>query len=555
MSAVKKFVFIVISASLFASCNVGELEFDNLEVTPISGVFSFPLGEANYVMRDLIGNQTGDSLSFEEDTTSLFTLLYFDTITYSAPDELVQIDDINFSGAISNMPMASGPVMVNLIETFQTDYNPQKNEELDSVFYESGDLTITTTSTIAADVAYTFTITNTTNINTGVPISVSGNIPAGGSGTDMQTSSLIGHKTVLTDPSGSNAINIDLNAVVTLNAGQSMAGTETLTFDLTYGNQTFGLIYGKFGQDTIQVGNQSIEIDFFTQTERAGITFGNPTISFDFRNTFGVPIGVDFAGLHGDDGNGGNQVFLTGSIINNDPVIDGSDLDTPTPTTPGEIAQTIIEINRGNSNIVNLLSQSPQRLIFDVAGISNPESLTEGNYLQPTSSISAYVALEIPMEIQLEDYEEKGSFGLGDGLDLSNVDSAFIRLVTNNELPFNGTVNLEVQDADSVALFPISDTSDPQFSQEQLDRFTNIPVIKAPLININGEVTDPSGATEDISLTQEEVELLQNASHVIITMVLNTPVSQTSRDIYVKILADYTLSLKVGIGGKFNLEL
>lgn len=553
MSAVKKFVFIVISASLFASCNVGELEFDNLEVTPISGIFSFPLGETTYVMRDLLANQTGDSLNFQEDSTSLYTLLYYDTITYSAPNDLVQIDDINYSGAISTIPIAVGPGNVNLIESFQTSYDPQKNEELDSIFYESGDLSITTTSTINGDVSYSFTISNTTNINTGAPVSIAGNISGGGS--DMQTRSLIGHKTVLIDASGSNAFNIDLNAVVTLAAGQNLAGTESLSFDLTYGNQTFGLIYGKFGRDTIQVGNQSIEIDFFTQTAREGITFGNPSISFDFRNTFGVPIGVDFAGVSGDDGSGGNQVFLTGDIVTNNRVIAGSGLDTPTPTTPGETAQTIVEINRENSNLVNLLSQSPQRLIFDVAGISNPESLTAGNYLQPTSSISANVTLEVPMEIQLENFAESGTFGLGDGLDLSNVDSAFIRLVTNNELPFNGTINLEIQDADSVTLFPITDTTDPQFNQEQLDRFTNIPVIKAPLININGEVTDPSGATEDISLTSEEVQLISGASHIVITMVLNTPVTQTSRDIYVKVLADYTLSLKVGIGGKFNLEL
>lgn len=549
----KKFVFIVISASLFASCNVGELEFDNLEVSPIQGVFSFPLGEATYVMRDLVANQTGDSLGFQEDTTGLYTLLYYDTITYSAPDDLVRIDDINYSGSISTIPIAVGPTNVNLIESFQTTYDPQKSEELDSIFYETGDLTITTTSTIAGDLNYTFTIANTTNVNTGTPISITGNISGGG--TDMQTRSLIGHKTVLTEPDGSNTFSIDLNAVVTLNASQSLSGTETLSFDLTYGNQTFGLVYGKFGRDTIQVGSQTIEVDFFSQTQREGITFGNPSISFDFRNTFGVPIGVDFASVVGDDGSGGNQVFLTGDVIRNDPVIEGSGLNTPTPTTPGETAQTIVEINRDNSNLVNLLSQSPQRMVFDIAGISNPESTTEANYLQPTSSISAFITMAVPMEVQFENFSETGSFGLGDGLDLSNVDSAFIRLVTNNELPFNGTINLEVQDADSVNLFPITDTSDPNFDQEQLDRFTDIPVIKAPLINVNGEVTDPSGATEDISLTQAEVDLMQNASHVIITMVLNTPATQTSREIYVKILADYTLSLKVGVGGKFNLDL
>lgn len=553
MSAVKKFVFIVISASLFASCNTGELEFDNLEVTPITGVFSFPLGEATYVMRDLVANQTGDSLSFQEDSTSLYTLLYYDTITYSTPDDLVQIDDINFSGAINTIPVAVGPGSVNLVESFDISYDPQENEELDSIFYESGDLTITTTSNLDGNVNYTFTIANTTNINTGVPVTITGNIVDGG--TDMQTRSLIGHKTVLTDPSGSNALAIDLDAVVTLAGGDNLDGTESLSFDLTYGNQTFSLIYGKFGQDTIQVGDQSIEIDFFSQTAREGITFGNPSISFDFRNTFGVPIGIDFANVYGDDGNGGNQIFLTGNVVNDDPVIAGSDLDSPTPTTPGEIAQTIVEINRDNSNLVQLLSQSPERLVFDVAGISNPEDPSTANYLQPTSSITANVTLEVPMEVQFENFEESGSFGLGDSLDLSNLDSAFIRLVSNNELPFNGAVNLVVQDADSVDLFPITDPDDPNFDQEQFDRFTNIPVIKAPLINFNGEVTDPSGATEDIGLTKEEVELISNASHVIITMVLNTPVTQTSREIYVKILADYTLSLKVGIGGKFNIEL
>ena len=547
----KKFVFIVISASLFASCNVGDLEFDNLEVSPIKGVFNFPLGESTYIMRDLVTNQTGDSPSFQEDGTSLYTLLYYDTITYSAPNDLIQINDITYNAA-ATIPMAVGPATVNFTETFQAAYNPQEREQLDSVFYESGDLTITTTSTINGDLSYTFTIANTTNVNTGVPISINGNISGGG--TDMQTRSLINHKTVLTDPSGSNVFDVALNAVVTLNGTQSLAGTETLSFDLTYGNQTFSLLFGKFGRDTVQVGNQSIELDFFTQTAREGITFGNPSLSFDFRNTFGVPIGVDFAGVYGQDGNG-DITFLTGSIVTNDPVIAGSDLSTPTPATPGETAQTIIEINRGNSNLVNLLSGSPQSLVFDVAGIFNPESLTAGNYLQPTSSISAFVAVQIPMEVQLENFTETGTFGLGDGLDLSNVDSAFIRLVTNNELPFNGTINLEVQDADNVNLFPITDTTNPQFDQAQLDRFTNIPVIKAPLINVNGEVTDPGGATEDIGLTNEEVRLLNGASHIVITMTLNTPVTQTSRDIFVKILANYTLNLKVGIGGRFNLEL
>ena len=122
-------------------------------------------------------------------------------------------------------------------------------------------------------------------------------------------------------------------------------------------------------------------------------------------------------------------------------------------------------------------------------------------------------------------------------------------------------MSLEVQAEDSTVLFPITDESDPRYDSAttnhptQIERLTNIPVIKAPLINVNGDVTDPSGETHDVALTNEEVQLLSGAARIVITMTLNTPASQTSRDIYVKILADYTLTLKVGVGARFNLDL
>lgn len=534
----KKFVLLVISASLVVSCNVGELEFDNVEVQPITGVFSFPLGQSTYVMRDLLSKQTGDSLNFQEDSTSLFTLLYYDTINYSAPDDFIQIGDISENHSVSFIPMASGPTPVTFSEAFSTLYDPQDGEQLDSIFYETGDLTITTSSNFAAGITldYSYTITNTINIGTGNPVTLSGSIT--GTNSQTLTQSLVNHKTLLTDPSGDNSIDILLSMNVNLTAGQNLTGAENITFTLTYGNQTFNLIYGKFGEDTVQVGNQSIELDFFSQAARDGITFGNPSLTFDFRNSFGIPVAIDFSGLNGDDGNGGNQIFLTGQVVNSPPVIAGSGIDTPSPGVPGETAQTTVEISRSNSNFGTLLASAPNRLVFDVAGISNPNDQTAENYLQSTSDITAYVTMEVPMEVQLENYQESGTFGLGDGIDLDNVDSAFVRVVTINELPFSGVVTLDIQAEDSSSLYLITDNL----------------VINAPFININGEVTDPNGATVDIPLPPEGVEALANASHIAITLTLNTPASQTSREIYVKILADYTLLLKVGIGGKFNLE-
>ena len=538
MLAVKKFVLIVISASLFAGCNSGDLDFDDVKVQPITGVFAFPLGDATYVMRDIIENQTGDSLNLQEDSTFLYTLAYFDTINYSAPNDFVQIDDITENGTINSIPPVTGPTTFAINRSFTFQYDPANGERLDSLFYQTGDVTFTTTSTINGDVAYTYTVENTVNTNSNVPISISGNIATPG-GSETVNRSLLNHKTLLTDASGDNTFTVNVDLSITLGALQFTDGTETVSFDFTYGNQTFSLIYGKFGQDMVQVGDQSIDLDFFTQAAREGITFGNPSMTFEFRNSFGIPIGVDFSSLRGEDATGGNQTFLTGDIVNNPPVIEGSDVNSPGQNTPGETVQTIVEIDRTNSNIIQVLGSNPERLVFNVAGNSNPEDADALNYLQPTSEITAIVGVEVPLEVQLENLQETGTFGLGDGLDLENVDSAFLRVVTINELPFSATATLEIKDADSVTLHTVADNL----------------IINAPFINVLGEVTDPNGSTTDIPLSSEGVDALLNASFVQITLTLNTPESQTSREIYVRIQSNYSLTVRVGVGGKFNLEL
>ncbi|WP_425389478.1 hypothetical protein [Ekhidna sp.] len=532
----KKFVLIVISASLIAACNIGDLDFDNVEMQPITGVFSFPLGETTYVMRDLLLSQT-DSIGFIEDTTSLITLQYFDTIVYNAPNDFIQINDIVQSGVLTApTSMAGAPRTVDLFESFDLAYNPATGEQIDSLFYETGDLTIETISQLSGTLSYSYTIVNTTNINTNNPVVLAGSI--NGPGTDTQTQTLVNHKTKLTGGS-SNTFSVIFDASVDLAATDNLVGNEQVTFNITYGNQTFNLIYGKFGQDTVQVGNQSIDIDFFSQANRDGITFGNPKMTFDFRNSFGVPVQLDLSGINGDDGSGGDRFDLKGDIVNNPETIAGSDVNTPGPNQEGETVQTLIEVNRNNSNILGLFASAPSRLNFDVSGLSNASDPSQLNYLQPTSQITAYVGMEIPMEIQLENLEETGYYGLGDGLDLGNVDSAFLRVVTINELPFAAVVNLEIQDADSATLYTVADNQ----------------VMVAPFINVNGEVTDPNGVTADIPLSPEGVAALEAGSHILITLILNTPASQTSREIYVKVLADYQLTVKVGVGGKLNLDL
>lgn len=529
MSTVKKFVLIAIVGILYTSCNSNELEFDNIDVDDLTGVFVFPLGSTSYTMRELIEDQQDAELNLIEDSTSFLTLNYSDTISYSIDGEFVQIDDITQNGIVTVPASNTGTdITIPLNQNFTLVYEPQNDEDLDSIFYNTGDLTVVTTSTLPGVLDFTYTINNTVNVNTNAPISLSGTL--NGPSNSTQNVSLVNHKTTLND---NNEFSLDFSSTLALTAADALTGGEQLQFDITYANQTFSVIYGKFGQDTVQVGNQTLDISFFNDTGSEGLFFGDPKIRFNFDNTFGIPIGMQLSDMYGDDGNGNNQIFLSGDVT-----------ESPLPEilaaeTPGSTRQSTIEINKSNSNIVPFFATSPSRIVFDVKGISNANDVTASNFVEPGAQIGASIELEVPMEIRLENLQQSFDYDLGDGLDISDLDSAFVRIVTINELPFSGSLQMIIQDADSIPLDTIADNL----------------VFDTPLIDFNGLVTDPSGFSSDIPISPAGIEAFGNGARVVMTVTLNTPVTQTSRDIFVKVLADYMMEIKVGIGGQVNVDL
>lgn len=529
---VKKFVLITFSVMLLAGCNVDELDYDNIKVQPIRGTYSFPLGEVSYTMRDLILNQTDGELEFQVDEDSLITLVYQDSFAYQSDTDFMQIDDISQGEVISLAgvsPIVGPATIPPVTQMFTLDYSAVDTDDIiDSVFYDTGDVTVTVTTDINATLAYTFTLNSFVTVNTETPLSISGSISGGG--TSVESRPLTNHKAIISNRS----FETDFVGNISLANGESFNGTESISFDITFGNQSFSVAYGKFGQDTVQVDSQVLDIEFFKEMGEEGLFFGNPQFRFFIDHTFGIPLGLDFSSLYGDDGQGGTQTFLSGAITEMIPVLKTGDVNNP-----GSNVQDTIEINSGNSSIVNLLSTSPGRLGFDITGISNPYDQNAINFVSQTNTMSGEIEVEIPMEIKLVDLKQSGALSLGGGLDISNVDSVFIRVLTVNGLPFSATLDLEIQDADSNALYTVTDNM----------------VLNAPFINVNGLVTDPNGISADIPLSSQGIEALGTGSHLMLTITLNTPGSLNSRDIFVKILSDYMIEVMVGVGGTVNIDI
>lgn len=531
----------MISAGLtLATCNVNELEFKNLEVQPIEGVFGVPLGEIKYTLRDLLEEANIQDPSLEEDSTSLLSLSYSDTISFSNPDDLFQIGDITGMGTYGNTIIATntnpgGTQNINLQFTeYVRLYDPVDGEELDSAFHETGELQVTFTSDAdVQEVDFTIRFDNTVNTNTRTPIGLTataGRPVAGGTVSANAVANLADHVTLT--GGATNEMIVSFAGRYTLNPGDQLNGDETLTFDFTYANQTFSVVYGKFGQDTLQLGSEELAIDFFQDLE-PGIILDAPTLRFNFTNSFGVPMAVDFSSLAAEGSVVQDTVYLTGIITTpeNLPEIPAA----PDPTT---FSTSAFEISSVNSNIRDLFATSPARLFFDVVGLSNyyDPNNTESNFVSTGNEVEAIIDIEMPLSLRLEDYQKAFRFNLSEGLDLDNIDSAFLRVITINELPFSGELALEIQNANEEVTFTIPERV----------------VVTTPIINVNGLVEDARGATADIPLSPEALDSLATGSYLNMVLTMNTPKTLTSNEIYVKVLADYEIDIKVGLGGLVN---
>ena len=526
----KKFVHLWVCLTLLG-CNFNEIEVDNLTVQNYQGLVSLPIGEVTYSFTDLL-EQVSDPSEFELGDDSIFVLVYNDTVSFSNTEEILAFGDIGNSASV-NLPSTSASsqaVTVSFEQSFQFDYNPSQNEGVDSIVYNTGEIFLQLVSSVGGDVNYTFTIENTTNNNTGNRVSLNGVVPA--NSTAEQIQSLVNHSTFLTRIDSSNTFNVNFSGTINLPAGQGITSANTLSFTLTYRDQTFESVFGFFGQDEIQIGNQLLDVSFFEELG-AGIVFEDPQVNFTFTNSYGVPIGLRFGSIFSAP-EGFDTTFLSGSVTESAQIID-----YPDETQVGEsVRDTTISINATNSNFRDLLANSPSQLGFDIQAITNPNSTTERNFVTNSSALDAEYEIRLPLSVQLNDLTRSVNLDYGE-IDVSNADSVVLRFVTENELPMSGELTLFILDEDSTVLYEVPDN----------------PFLAAPRVNADGVVIEGEVEFSNVILSPEGVEAFGNGRQLTMQITLNTSDRVNSREIFVDLLTQYSLEIKVSIIAQLDIEL
>jgi len=265
----------------------------------------------------------------------------------------------------------------------------------------------------------------------------------------------------------------------------------------------------------------------------AGITFQRPEISLQFSNSYGIPIGLLFNSIYGLPASSSDTTFISGTVTQSPQLIA-----SPSINQVGQTLDSTLIIDESNSNLQELLASSPAEIGFDLRALINPNSTEERNFVQNTSRLDAEIEMRLPLSLRVEDLTRSIEFDYGE-LVLDEIDSLSMRIVTENQIPFDGTLSVEIWDEDSTVLNQIP---------ERL-------LIAAPFLSRNGEVVQGEVNITNIPFGPESIAALEEGQYLSFLLTLNTPQTLNSQEIFVDFLAQYTFELKVSFVVKTNVDL
>ncbi|MCP4458411.1 MAG: hypothetical protein GY816_10375 [Cytophagales bacterium] len=516
-----------------STCGLADLEFDKVQNPTINTDFALPLGSISYSIKDLTEDIGDEVLEVVEGDEFSLSFIYRDTTEYSDHDALIEIGDVtNFdtyspvTSDISSVPTAASIPLPS--KDFEFEIEATSGERIDSVFFKGGTLEYTLSSDFDFLIDYVFTLTDIRD-ESNQPVTFSRFVAS--SSSDFQSRSLAGLKNVSTPIGGSNIFNVNLQVTLQVPANTTVRADDKITIDLVLKNPVISGVFGDFGNDPIDVQENSIEISAFEDAAVGELEIAMASISMEIDNRYGIEMGMSMAGVKAIDSDL-NEINLSGTVVDALQFVDA-----PNSSQIGEIVSSTVTIDQTNSNILDLINSLPSSMVFNVTAEPNPPgSDNENNFLFDDQMVEIRTIMEIPFEFKMDGFSKDITMS-SPGSDLEAAESLEIHVNTSNEIPFNGTLDLSFTNGDGDTIYVLPD----------------IGIIESPDIGSDGRTIGSSDSSASIVLDEEGLNAFLESDEIIATIKIFT--FESALDNHVKMFSDYQLDIDLAVSGKISVEL
>ena len=529
----KSFAGLLLSIILF-SCNKGE-QVDLSTLQTYHNV-AIPLISAEIDVEDMLQGDTGNIIS-TGNNGELFLAYVTPTTTINA-GEIVDIPDQSFSVSVnpapSTLPVFTGSV--NFQDTNVNAFSFPNGEELTSIVFSQGILTINIVNDLSHEVVLSITIPSLVD---DLGNSYNDNLVANANNSAVTQANLSNYTFDLTK--GANGYNdMVVYLDVTINgSGSPINVSDNLSFSFSMDNLEFEAIYGDLKYQQFDLGSVPLEIDIFKNSKNAiDFLLTNPEIKHTIQNSFGFKANMGMQQMYYEDLQG---VFLADILYDSSASgnLQAAPFYFPTiqqPIVEGDSVTSILSMNASNSSIDQLINATPKQIISNPVVVVNADStITNNNFVLSSSEISVSTEITLP----LEGYA--GGWQMGDTIPFdfkvdelytseTEISEAVIKFVTTNGWPLEVTFTLKLLDSAYNELSSIADST---------------VVIQSGNLDANGRVESSSVTITELACDEGCVDNLNETKHVILLVTAST--SDYNNQQSVKIYNDYKLGLSMAL--------
>ncbi len=302
-------------------------------------------------------------------------------------------------------------------------------------------------------------------------------------------------------------------------------------FFLLFQNFKASYLQGFLGQEVYDLPRDTIVIDFFDRWIDGTVVFAEPTINVQVENSFGLPVR--------SISNVMNIWNKDGSIV---PVVstelqDGVDFAYPTLSEVGESKSTFFNLNNTNSNIVDLFSNRPIAVDYDLDALGNPDNdQSIVGFATDSSFFSVFVFVDFPMIATTNHFTIRTDIETDElGEDYEFADYITLKIISENNIPVDLGLQMYFEDENGVAMDSLFDLPLSSLLPEQA-------IIKSAGIDAAGYSNSTTYNEIEIEVPREKFSAFSRMKNLGLITVLDNP-----DDAVVRFFETDDVTIKVGV--------
>ena len=463
--------------------------------------FGIPLAHGSLNLSNLLS----DTLTLAQSDQSVY-LNYSTPIYTLSLDSLVKIDSpelndtfaLPFPVAVSFNP---GQLFINQTEEQSIDLD---NIEIREFELESAELNYTIKSTIIGEVIYEYQINSATD-EMGNIFKHEVTVPAAQAGNPAIVSGTINLSNYHWDLSGINGNSFNkilttMNVKVSENntSAINVSNQDTLFIQNNLASFNLKSAKGYFGQEHINIGPDSSNIDIFNKVSSGSIDISQLLANFELTNGVGVDAQFKINQLSVND-EFGNPINLGHSIIGQNININRA-FQNGSTITPSLYSNSF---DQNNSNIVDMIEAFPNQLNYEMELEINPLGNVSGHndFVNKNHPFELNLALLMPLDLIANQLTIQDTIEI-DINDTNNINYGSLYIEIDNEFPLEAQLLLGLENGNTDLLSPNT--------------------INAATIDMNGDVIGSSKTNHTIDLSSADIENLKQHKKLILTLIFNT---------------------------------